>query len=267
MSSLRHDYNPEGSSLRRAQLRMLEMLDYIDAVCQEQGIRYRLDSGNVIGAVRHGGFIPWDDDIDIGLSWQDYKRLCRYLKHNPHPEFVLQTPENDKNYLYPWNKLRDTTTYYIMDYAEGSKEKQIFEQQKFHGLQIDLFPFESKVIPLLQRLAGKMACVAAFDLAKKHHFLARIVFFFNQNIAFPLFRIIGRLFGSRSLVMHSYGSWFYKKYSLKNILPYSRMSFEDRVYPVPANCDEFLREVYGDNTPLPPRESRSWHAKDIIFND
>ena len=79
---LREKYNPDGSPLRKAQMRMLDMLDYIDTVCREQGIAYRLDSGNVIGAVRHGGFIPWDDDIDIALSMSEYKRLCRYLHDN-----------------------------------------------------------------------------------------------------------------------------------------------------------------------------------------
>ena len=62
-SELRAKYNPEGSILRRAQMRMLDMLIYLDKVCKEQNIPYRIDGGNVLGAVRHGGFIPWDDDF------------------------------------------------------------------------------------------------------------------------------------------------------------------------------------------------------------
>ena len=65
---LRAKYNPDGSILRRAQLRMLDMLLYLDKVCKEQQIPYCLDSGNVLGAVRHGGFIPWDDDMDVLLT-------------------------------------------------------------------------------------------------------------------------------------------------------------------------------------------------------
>jgi lipopolysaccharide cholinephosphotransferase len=64
---LKAHFNPEGSTLKKAQDRMLDMLLYLDNVCKEQNVPYRIDAGNVLGAVRHGGFIPWDDDVDIVL--------------------------------------------------------------------------------------------------------------------------------------------------------------------------------------------------------
>ena len=66
-NELRERYNPNGSTLRKQQLRMLEMLQYIDSVCKKHNIRYWLCSGTLLGAVRHGGFIPWDDDVDIEM--------------------------------------------------------------------------------------------------------------------------------------------------------------------------------------------------------
>ncbi|MBO6296406.1 MAG: LicD family protein [Prevotella sp.] len=262
---LREKYNPDGSPLRKAQMRMLDMLDYIDTVCREQDIAYRLDSGNVIGAVRHGGFIPWDDDIDIALSMSEYKRLCRYLHDNPHPQYAIQSPKTDRNYLYPWNKLRDTRTEYVMDYPPGSKDAKVFEQQKFKGLQIDIFPFEDRMLPRLQRLAGKMACVATFDIGKNHARLARMLFMFNMHVAFPLFRLMGKLFGNSSRVMHAYGTWFYKRYDKQTIVPYAEVWFEDRLYPAPADSEAFCRAVYGRFEELPPSDKREWHAKDIIY--
>ena len=68
---LRARFNPDGSLLRRHQLRMLEMLTYIDGVCVQHDIPYWLSSGTLLGAVRHGGFIPWDDDVDIELLRRD----------------------------------------------------------------------------------------------------------------------------------------------------------------------------------------------------
>ena len=76
---LKAKYNPEGSTLRKAQLRMAEMLKYIDKICHEHSITYWMDFGTLLGAVRHGGFIPWDDDTDICMPIEDYERFKRLL--------------------------------------------------------------------------------------------------------------------------------------------------------------------------------------------
>ena len=74
---LRCQYNPDGSLLRELQLRMLEILKCVDSICEKHNIRYWLSSGTLLGAVRHGGFIPWDDDIDILMPREDYEKFSR----------------------------------------------------------------------------------------------------------------------------------------------------------------------------------------------
>ena len=76
-SELRKRFNPDGSLLRRQQLRMLELLEVIDVICRKHQIPYWLSSGTLIGAARHKGFIPWDDDMDICMKRPDYNRFLQ----------------------------------------------------------------------------------------------------------------------------------------------------------------------------------------------
>ena len=90
---LRAKYNPDGSTLRRAQLRMLDILKFIDKVCRDNGLKYWLEGGTLLGAVRHGGFIPWDDDTDIAMTREDSMKLVKILRrHNPSDEFLATGP-------------------------------------------------------------------------------------------------------------------------------------------------------------------------------
>ena len=99
---LRERYNPEGSILRKQQLRMLDILLHIDKICNEHNIPYWLSSGTLLGAVRHGGFIPWDDDVDIEMLREDYLRFEKIFKEDD--DYVLtttsQTPDLLKSEAY-----------------------------------------------------------------------------------------------------------------------------------------------------------------------
>lgn len=131
-------YNPEGSILRRAQYRMLEMLSFIDDVCVKNNIKYWIDSGTLLGARRHGGFIPWDDDVDICMPREDYVKFKDIMLHNnPSDEFVLQCHQTDNHYFATWDTLRDLKT-------EMSGNGKRLENFKFRGLQIDIFLIDDR---------------------------------------------------------------------------------------------------------------------------
>src|SRR5215212_9809635 len=134
MEDLSH-YNPEGSDLRRAQMRMLEMLDVFDGICRKHSINYWLDWGTLLGARRHGGFIPWDDDLDVAVLRNDLKKLLSILKDELPSNLKLQHKKTDENYWFHWAKIRDTKSRY---YEKGT------ECYNFHdkGLFIDIFSLE-----------------------------------------------------------------------------------------------------------------------------
>ena len=97
---LRRRYNPEGSTLRKQQNKMFEILILIDKLCEKYKINYWLSDGTLLGAVRHGGFIPWDDDLDINMMKSDYLKFIEIAKVELPSNLKIQTHETDKGYVF-----------------------------------------------------------------------------------------------------------------------------------------------------------------------
>ena len=100
-------------NLRACQLKQLAILEEIDKICKRHKIEYWLDGGTLLGAVRHGGFIPWDDDIDIGMSLEDEKRFEEIAPKELPDWLYLQTPKSDPGSKEPITKIRDCNSLYI----------------------------------------------------------------------------------------------------------------------------------------------------------
>ena len=122
------------SELRQLQLIQLDLLLALDKVCSKHGIRYMMDGGTMLGAVRHKGFIPWDDDIDVAMLREDYERL-KSLKDEFDPSFCFfQDHTTDPEYRWGYGKLRRTGTSYVRVGQEHLKQRD--------GVFIDIFPFD-----------------------------------------------------------------------------------------------------------------------------
>lgn len=257
--TLKAEYNPEGSTLRRAQYRMLEMLDYLASVFKEIDVEWRLSDGSVLGAYRHKGFIPWDDDMDICIHEKDVKRVKKYLLTHPHPQFKLQCKETDSNFFERWMVLRDLESEYIID-------SPMHNCRKYRGLQVDIFSEREGVVAPLFRFAKKVSGLNNYHLAGRIKWLPHVIWFMQTYLLHPIFNFISYCIGKRNRLAFSYGIQWFVPYSKEDVYPTVLAEFEGRKYPVPANAQRVLMSKYGnDFMNLPPKESRNWHKAKIIF--
>ena len=249
---LKAKYNPEGSILRKAQLRMLEMLVWLDKLCKEQGIEYCLEGGNVLGAIRHNGFIPWDDDVDIIMRRGEYKKLCDYLLKHPHPQFKLQSHKTDKGYFGSWNVLRDTKSEYI-------KDDPIHNLRTFRGLQIDIFPIEIGYSRIISKIAGNIHHWNNKYFVAKHNVIAHYYYLVEQKICFPVLRAISSLIGDKRYFTYELGHGHYPKFPVASTFPVSSIQFEGFTLLGPNNTSDYLTALFGNYMILPPPDKRNKH--------
>ena len=129
------------SKIRKYQLAQLELLKFFDNKCKEIGLDYYLVFGTLLGAVRHGGFIPWDADIDIAMFRDHYEKLKDYFLMQPVPELFYQHYETERNHLSPHAvlKIKGTHVYYNRQYLGKYKPR-------YDGIYIDIFPIDN-VLP------------------------------------------------------------------------------------------------------------------------
>lgn len=256
-SSLKRLYNAEGSKLRKFQIRMLDMLLYIDEVCKSINVSYRIDGGTVLGAVRHKGFIPWDDDIDIVLERSDWKKLCKYLISHPHSQYVLQTHQTDKGFYQSWAKIRDLKSKY-------NQTDDVYYRNKYRGAQIDIFCYDKHGFVALQKISKSFEWLNVHYLIKNHPVLANIVFLISNRIVCPFFRFITTIFSKGDYYMHSYGAPWTLQFPTHLLLPHKLIEFEGHKIQGPADPGGLCEFIYGKNyNKLPPVEKRVTHAFDV----
>ena len=261
---LRQKYNPEGSKRREVQKRMLDMLLYVKDVCERNNIEWMIAFGNVLGAERHGGFIPWDDDIDIVLDYKNHKKLCDILKHSNHSQYVLQDHDTDNGYYLHFPKLRDLKSEYILSDAYHNN-------LKYKGFQIDIFLMERGALLFPYMIMAKCTAFNLFHLAGRgivKDMFAKGLFFIQSKILIPVCRLLSLLWGDPKLFSVPYGSfsgWGLKYVSKDDIFPYKPISFEGVLFPGPANPDKYLKSLYGDYMSLPPQDKRVGHEAGFIL--
>jgi len=249
---LKARFNPEGSPLRRQQLIMLDMLKELDRICRKYDIPYFLYGGTLLGAFRHNGFIPWDDDLDVAMLLSDYKRLAKVLPNELPDDIAFQNNDSDKNYFFFIPKLRDKHSFL----AEANFDK-VFKER---GIYIDIFPLD-RILPWAQKLRLQSMAYNFYRAGNGNAEAMRKIralTWFNRHISFPLLRCISRLSGTKAL-MCDFGIPFHNVYDMHDIFPLRTHEFEGIQFPVPDNSHHMLQIMYGDYMELPGDLDNVYH--------
>lgn len=262
------------NELERLQKTELYLLQSFDKVCREQRLVYFLDSGTALGAVRHGGFIPWDDDIDVGMPRTDYEKFLKHGQSFLPDDIFLQTRETEKGYMRNAAKLRLKGTYF---------PERISSPYKHCGIFIDIFPFDNVSsnkmlakwnIKLLTELNHMVISYRSSKSSK-----SRLRRYFQKTIKFlpsSWFDALERLYLSATRFYNSketrYMTCYFWRMTLtkqyifetKKMLPVKDILFEGIPVKIMNNPDYYLAKMYGNYMQMPPKEQRKVHCQGNI---
>lgn len=246
--------------LRSCQLKQLEILKVFDAICKKHNLRYWIDGGTLLGAVRHGGFIPWDDDLDVAMPSEDYKKFNEIAQKELPKELFWQTEKTDPSMRQGCGKIRDLNSFYV-EFGDD------FTRSYQKGLFIDVFEmvyYPSIPRKLVNIILGKISRSKAI-LSKKRYLdfrsIVEIPYFLSLFcLLWPIWKMVS---WKRDRNVLSYTPFFNTKgwvFSSSDIFPLKKIEFEKIKFSAPKNSEKVLSELYGNYMELPPVEERQVHA-------
>jgi len=249
-------------SLVELQLEMLRLLRIVIRECESHDLEYWVDSGTLLGAIRHKGFIPWDDDLDVSLMKSDFDELIRALTRlNSDKEGIL---------LY----YGDCNSSYWSDYLASDRYVMKNDRGEWLPCHIDIFPFKALSEQDLEfdkrvtntamyLVAGKIKFPELFDQKLKKLSRTQILDYKNQWMRWfnsTYIHALGSITKDTRYLTYSFEDFPYcytrPKFELADIFPLKKCFFEGVEVMQPANSDAFLTLLYGDYMALPPKEKR-----------
>ncbi len=258
---LKEQYNLDNSLQRKHQLRMLDILQEVDRLCNKYDITYWISDGTLLGAVRHKGFIPWDDDLDIQMPYKDFKRFLKIASVELPQDLIVQNHKTDNAYVAPYAKIRDLKSSIV-------ENNNIDKNYKYRGIYIDIFPM-SNCNSFLNKISAYL-----------HYYLLYIPSHYKRNLfwafwlnamyvvlsfVYAIFRLIDYLLGIEDL-NYIYGSNFNVTFPKKIIYPVDTIIFEGITFKAPHDSHGYLTQLYGDYMKLPPVNERITHTEQVNFD-
>lgn len=262
---LKNKYAPEGSLMREYQRKMLDEVVFLDRVCKDNHLTYFLTGGSTLGAVRHQGFIPWDDDMDIALPQKDYDKLVEILRKMDSEKYVLHDHQSDVDYVLCFAKFREKEGNLLGSFPDRGK------LYKYKGVGVDVFSI------------GKNSFIRSFVCAKLRVALLHYTYlirndklrYFVTRIQWAAFQCLAPLtwplnvFRKKGEMHYGIGQGPAKHYMWEQeVFPLKEAAFEGVSLPIPHDSDAFLTHIYGNWRQVPSEDeiARTVHNIELISN-
>lgn len=254
-------------SIEQCRPYLVGILKHVDSFCRENDIKYSLGYGSLIGAIRHKGFIPWDDDIDIIMTRENYDKFIELhlFKTGEKERYRVRKGQEIANHLHAVVSDEDTTVVF----SKGSTDDKFYHG----GLWVDLFPLDNVVdeeayrinwekINKLRRwqMVAEVGALPGYPIWKKY--IRNII----QPIIYPFTGLISRSLNERMIKENmndtgyfaSYSVWYWKQKAIPKDLfdEYIEVDFEGNKYLSICGYDKYLRDLYGDYMQFPPENQR-----------
>lgn len=256
---------------RDLQLKIFEMVKDIDNICKKHNIKYYLAYGSCLGAVRHKGFIPWDDDFDIIMKYDEYLKFLDVCQEELDKEtYFVQTLDTDPNYYLSFAKIRNIKTTLI---EENNKDEKMI-----NGVYIDVFPLVGYPNNKFKQLILKIN--RAFVLSANRNVI-------NNKLLYNIFKMILKIVGKKRIIKYCTrqcvkykcedheqiisvfdGDGIQIGLTSNNVLGKpKRVKFEDLKLPIPENYDVYLKNLFGDYMKIPSKEQIEFKTHTPYFLD
>jgi len=268
-------YDGMNVSIRDVQKIQIEILLEFDRICKKHNIKYQLFAGTLLGAIRHKGFIPWDDDIDVCLLRQDYNKFLEVCNTELDGKYFLQNYKTDRNSRLQFSKIRKNNTIFKMDMY---KDINIH-----HGVFIDVFPLDNfemetflgrlhqKLVNILYSISwlrSRNSCYNAKSPIRKY--IKLCIFYLLKLVPRYIYdRLLEKVISALNKKETKYVTHFTNGASLQRCYKYMMNKcdfydiisgeFEGHLFPIPKNYDSVLRRLFGDYMEFPPKEQQKPH--------
>ena len=265
--------NNNGVCLEKLHSLELKIALEIRRICEKYNIQYFIIAGTLLGAVRHGGFIPWDDDMDIGMLRSEYERFLKACEEDLSEEFFLQTWDTDPEYPMSYGKIRLKNTHVLESFSQGVA-------LKYDGLFVDIFPYDSvPENPLDRKLqAAKYFICKRILWIKKGMGKDMRTEGLKKRIKYDVFKAFSSLFSYEAVKEYlrktqiKYNGIQTKRVVTDGADPYEKESiercwaenlelieFENEKFLTYKDKTDYLTHLYGDYMKLPPEDQRGGH--------